>query len=52
MYYTANEGISILENTALMGVPYPSFILNALEVMKEKGDPDSKEKEDNGEKKE
>lgn len=38
LYYIANEGISILENTALMGVPYPSFILKALEAMKEKGD--------------
>ena len=38
LYYIANEGISILENTALMGVPYPSFILKALETMKEKGD--------------
>lgn len=48
MYYTANEGISILENTALMGVPYPSFILNALEAMREKGDPggDDKDKKD------
>ena len=46
MYYTANEGISILENTALMGVPYPSFIVNALEVMKDQSDPDNKGKED------
>ena len=38
LYYIANEGISILENTALMGVPYPSFILKAMETMKEKGD--------------
>ena len=43
MYYTANEGISILENTALMGVPYPAFILTALEAMKEKGDRGGKE---------
>lgn len=33
-YYIANEGISILENTSLMGVPYPPFIRNALEDMK------------------
>lgn len=37
-YYIANEGISILENTALMGVPYPAFILKALETMREKSD--------------
>lgn len=36
-YYIANEGISILENSALMGVPYPSAILNALEEMKKAG---------------
>ena len=37
-YYTANEGISILENTALMGVPYPAFILKSLEAMREAND--------------
>ena len=30
--------MSILENTALMGVPYPAFIKNALEAMRDKGD--------------
>lgn len=38
MYYIANEGISILENTSLMGVPYPAFIRNALDTLKDKGD--------------
>lgn len=38
MYYIANEGISILENTALMGVNYPKFIINALEAMRDKND--------------
>lgn len=38
MYYIANEGISILENTSLMGVPYPAFIRDALEELKEKRD--------------
>ena len=37
-YYIANEGISILENTSLMGVKYPAFILRALEAMRERGD--------------
>ena len=37
-YYIANEGISILENTSLMGVPYPAFIKSALDAMKEKSD--------------
>lgn len=38
MYYIANEGISILENTSLMGVPYPAAVRNALERLKEQGD--------------
>ena len=38
MYYIASEGISVLENTALMGVRYPKFILRALETMREKND--------------
>lgn len=33
-YYIANEGISILENSALMGVPYPKAIVDALEGLK------------------
>ena len=37
-YYIANEGISILENTALMGVTYPKFVMNALEALKQKAD--------------
>lgn len=37
-YYIANEGISILENTSLMGVKYPAFILKALEAMRASGD--------------
>ncbi len=35
-YYIANEGISILENAVLMGVPVPEAMRNALEVMREK----------------
>ena len=37
-YYLANEGISILENAALMGVSFPPAIKNALEAMKKKGE--------------
>ena len=37
-YYIANEGISILENSALLGVPYPKIVMNALEAMRQKGD--------------
>ena len=37
-YYIANEGISILENSALMGVPYPKTIVNALENLRKEDD--------------
>lgn len=36
MFLFANEGISVLENLALMGVPMPPFLKKAFEVMKEK----------------
>lgn len=38
LYYIANEGLSILENAALMGVPFPGKIKRALETMREKED--------------
>lgn len=34
-YYIANEGISILENTSRLGVPYPSKIIDILSQLKE-----------------
>lgn len=37
LFYIANEGLSILENTALAGVPWPDGIKNVLEQMKDKG---------------
>ena len=36
-YYFANEGISILENAALLGVPFPEKIREMLEELKENG---------------
>ena len=33
-WYLSNEGISILENTALMGVVYPAFVMRALEALR------------------
>ena len=38
LYYIANEGLSVLENAALMGVPFPAKIKRALETMREKED--------------
>ena len=37
-YYIANEGLSVLENVALIGVPVPEVIKRALEAMRSKGD--------------
>jgi toxin secretion/phage lysis holin len=36
LYYIANEGLSILENAALMGVKFPEKLKRALEAMREK----------------
>lgn len=33
-FYVANEGLSILENLALAGVPFPKSVQNALEQLK------------------
>lgn len=34
--FTANEGISIIENAGLMGIPLPSVITKAVEVLSNK----------------
>ena len=41
-YYIANEGISIVENAGLMGLPVPSAVKHALEQMKERHDDTTK----------
>lgn len=37
-YYIANEGISIMENAGLIGLPVPGVVKKALEQLKEKGE--------------
>ncbi|MFV0351440.1 MAG: holin family protein [Oscillospiraceae bacterium] len=37
-FFIGNDGLSIVENLGLMGVPLPSVIKNAFEVLKQKGD--------------
>lgn len=37
LFFIGNEGLSLLENIGLMGVPYPEFLRKALESMKQKG---------------
>ncbi len=36
--FIVNETISIIENAGLMGVPIPKQIVNAIEILKNKGD--------------
>ncbi len=37
-FFIANEALSILENVGLMGVPYPAFLRNMLQALKDKSD--------------
>ena len=37
LFFIGNEGLSLLENLSIMGVPFPPVIKNMLEVMKDKG---------------
>ena len=37
-FFVANEGISIIENIAEMGVPMPKRLIDVLEQLKKKGD--------------
>lgn len=46
LFFVSNEGLSILENTAIMGVPYPAFVKNMLDAMKEQGNGGGKERGD------
>lgn len=38
LFFIGNEGISLLENLGLMGVPYPAFLQKALEALHDQGD--------------
>lgn len=38
MFLCANEGLSILENLGLMGVPVPKFISKSFEVLRDKAE--------------
>lgn len=43
MFFIANEGLSIVENMAIMGVPFPRIVRQALEQLKSENDDYSKE---------
>ncbi|MBR6902887.1 MAG: phage holin family protein [Clostridia bacterium] len=45
--FIANEGISIIENAALMGIPVPKPIIKAIEILKEKYKDDTPDESDN-----
>jgi len=38
LFFTGNEGLSVVENVGLMGVPLPAIVINALEQLKKSGD--------------
>lgn len=38
-YYIANEGLSVLENAALMGLPFPEKLKKALEALRDQEKP-------------
>ena len=42
--YIANEGLSIIENASLLGVPIPKALRDALEIMRQKGEGDKRDK--------
>lgn len=37
LFFMGNEGISLLENLGIMGVPFPNFLKRALEALREEG---------------
>lgn len=38
LFFIGNEGLSLLENLGLMGVPWPKFLRDMLEALREHGD--------------
>ncbi len=38
LFFAGNEGLSLLENLGLMGVPLPAFLKRMLEDLREQGD--------------
>ena len=38
LFFLGNEGLSLLEDLGLMGIPFPAFLRRALEALREQGD--------------
>ena len=47
--FIANEAISILENSAMMGVPIPKVLIKAIDVLKEKSNDNSNDESNENE---
>lgn len=45
LFYIANEGVSIIENAALLGLPVPKKLKDILEQLKTKGDKDDEKRD-------
>jgi toxin secretion/phage lysis holin len=50
-FYFANEGLSVIENLKLLGVPIPAFIMKALEIMRTKNDTGTDQSSEDGQNK-
>ena len=46
LFFIGNEGLSLLENLGLMGVPFPGFLQRALEALRQQGDEGGAGRED------
>ena len=40
MFFIGNDGLSIVENLGVIGVPLPGLVKNAFEILKKKGEGD------------
>ena len=45
MFFIGNEGLSLLENWTLMGIPHPPILKKVLEVMRDKGSDETRNDE-------
>lgn len=54
LWFIASEGLSILENVSLIGIPVPKILIQGLDILKKKGDgqPEPTELKTNDEKNE
>ncbi len=41
MFFIANDGLSIVENLGIMGVPIPAVVKNAFALLRQKSEPEA-----------